>query len=613
MEDNTLSWSIERVEYLISSLYEPGQPNVITEAQALLANFQSSPQAWILAHELLGRSNEKGKFFGALTVIVKLNRESSSLSEDNARELLQHLIGWYRDSFEDDSGFLVPRKLSSALATFFLHFHQLWPGFVRHITMCLISRQYHDPRSVQTSADIDSLLDMLDPKRLKAVLWVVTSIMDDVVRVDWNTADRGNLYESVVGEVTDAAALLSKGLAKTQAASKVSSRDSHVQATLKDLMPRVIETLPSDSHFGASAELLIDVLSTYPALLSNLHFDLLADLFLSTWADECYNRLLQGNMDFESLQFGQLLLAFGEEKCQWLMRSEDYRSKFLLSRLCGLLGSDGYPVVENRIFVPAIEFWSTYTEVMSDFIHLDNIASQAWAESALSQILEVVSAAFRKITYPPAEVFSQWDSSDRVGFSDARKDVVDLLQSAYSLSGLQLINTFTNLILVTLNDSAWLQLETAAFCLVGLADCSKDDILDGSEPLPKAAAAEFWATFIALNSDLQEVSDAAKQVMGTLGPLLAQSLARNIGGRASRSELDKLSEPIKRLVGSYPLAKEWLQDGLSHTTFPSDKITLEQKALFVKKVVSLRGSRATNQVVRDFWLSARGSSFAYAS
>ncbi|OAA44912.1 importin 13 [Metarhizium rileyi] len=978
MEDNTLSWSIERVEYLISSLYEPGQPNVITEAQALLANFQSSPQAWILAHELLGRSNEKGKFFGALTVIVKLNRESSSLSEDNARELLEHLIGWYRDSFEDDSGSLVPRKLSSALATFFLHFHQLWPGFVRHITMCLISRQYHDPRSVQTSADIDSLLDMLDPKRLKAVLWVVTSIMDDVVRVDWNTADRGNLYDSVVGEVTDAAALLSKGLAKTQAASvsnesvkclqswiffaqKVSSRDSHVQATLKDLMPRVIETLPSDSHFGASAELLIDVLSTYPALLSNLHFDLLTDLFLSTWADECYNRLLQGNMDFESLQFGQLLLAFGEEKCQWLMRSEDYRSKFLLSRLCGLLGSDGYPVVENRIFVPAIEFWSTYTEVMSDFIHLDNIASQAWAESALSQILEVVSAAFRKITYPPAEVFSQWDSSDRVGFSDARKDVVDLLQSAYSLSGLQLINTFTNLILVALNDSAWLQLETAAFCLVGLADCSKDDvrldqalkpvfesslfsnlsspdtdipvrtrqtclhlidqyteyfernvaplapalrllfdllrdpsmappasktilrlcsscrhhlhteadgflneyqtlterqgldcvsservlaaiasitqavpdtsrrynactrlleflqadsthanelaqaplggkllcssrrcienspddspglhvalkalrclvgigkgfqspaestvdldarrypeteyedrlgrlhrqvmqilldiegnfgkngevselvcavlrcgfsesepgpfvldfqdvtsyltshcgnvtrpglyvstacsfisslyvqtnpkkgtvystlllwviqllqqspgpehdpelsqnsidfacrlltkspvtlltlhpstaaesfflftiqILDGSEPLPKAAAAEFWATFIALNSDLQEVSDAAKQVMGTLGPLLAQSLARNIGGRASRSELDKLSEPIKRLVGSYPLAKEWLQDGLSHTTFPSDKITLEQKALFVKKFERFKG------------------------
>ncbi|KAG8420419.1 member of the karyopherin-beta [Metarhizium acridum] len=138
-------------------------------------------------------------------------------------------------------------------------------------------------------------------------------------------------------------------------------------------------------------------------------------------------------------------------------------------------------------------------------------------------------------------------------------------------------------------------------------------VLDGSEPLPKAAAAEFWATFITLKGGHPEASDAAEQAMGTLGPLLARSLARNIGGRASRSELDRLSEPIKRLVNCYPLAKEWLQNGLGHTSFPSSKVTEEQKALFVKKVVSLRGSRATNQVVRDFWLSARGSSFAYAS
>lgn len=93
------------------------------------------------------------------------------------------------------------------------------------------------------------------------------------------------------------------------------------------------------------------------------------------------------------------------------------------------------------------------------------------------------------------------------------------------------------------------------------------------------------ATFIALKSDHQEVSDAIKQAMETLGPLLARSLARNIGGRASRSELDKLSEPIKRLISRCPLAKEWLQIGLTHNSFPSDKVTLEQKTLFVKKLV----------------------------
>lgn len=73
--------------------------------------------------------------------------------------------------------------------------------------------------------------------------------------------------------------------------------------------------------------------------------------------------------------------------------------------------------------------------------------------------------------------------------------------------------------------------------------------------------------------------------METLGPLLAQSLARNIGGHASRSELDRLSEPIKKLINRYPMARQWLGAGLSHGSFPSDKVTAEQKSLFVKKLV----------------------------
>lgn len=73
--------------------------------------------------------------------------------------------------------------------------------------------------------------------------------------------------------------------------------------------------------------------------------------------------------------------------------------------------------------------------------------------------------------------------------------------------------------------------------------------------------------------------------MQMLGPLLAQSLARNLGGNASRSELDKLSEPLKKLVVRYPMAKGWLEAGLSHETFPSDKLSPQDKSVFVKKVI----------------------------
>lgn len=97
--------------------------------------------------------------------------------------------------------------------------------------------------------------------------------------------------------------------------------------------------------------------------------------------------------------------------------------------------------------------------------------------------------------------------------------------------------------------------------------------------------------------------------MGTLGPLLAQSLARNIGGNASRSELDRLSEPVKRLVSRHPMAKEWLQSGLDHPSFPSDKVSPEQKALFVKKLIRCvfrwtRRPKHLHVMLTDLWMQS---------
>lgn len=63
------------VTKLILSLYEPASPSTIAKTQSTLSRLQSSPQAWTLAHHLLGRPDDKVKFFGALTIIVKLNTE----------------------------------------------------------------------------------------------------------------------------------------------------------------------------------------------------------------------------------------------------------------------------------------------------------------------------------------------------------------------------------------------------------------------------------------------------------------------------------------------------------------------------------------------------------
>ncbi|KAF4504396.1 hypothetical protein G6O67_008335 [Ophiocordyceps sinensis] len=978
MEDAAPPLSLDQVESLILSLYRPSPPDVIAATQASLSQFQGSPQAWPMIHSLLERPDEKVRFFGALTIIIKLNKESSSLRDVDANELLVRLVGWYLDALGQAHCPLVSRKLSSAVATHFIHFHRLWPRYVHHLTVCLASRQSHSPNAIDDTVDTAAALGNLQPGQLQAALWVVTSVMEDVSRIDLNT-NKG-LYDATLQTVTDAVALMATSFTAQNSspathgdstrclqswvwfAQRASSGDTPIVNSLKPLAEAVIVSLSVEDLFDSSSDLLVDILSNCPSLLTHKHYEYMASLFEGPWAQERYRRLLQGDFEFDSMRFGQLLLAFGEAKAEALMQSIDESSQRFLAMLCGLLAAKGFPVMEDKIFVSALEFWSTFTETLADMVHFDQDESSAlWAPSAITHVLEAVSNAWHKITYPPSEELNQWDSSDRVGFHDARKDVVDLLQSAYSIVGPRLVMNFANLTLSALASSAWLPLEAAAFCLGGLADCGTEDprfdqaltsvfasplfsilqthdyrvhprtrqtclslieqytdyfernvdllapalrllfdmlreqsmaasasksilqlcsscrhhlhnetdgfldeykyslvserrldcsssekvlgaiaciaqaipetgqryiacarileliesdvnlarelaaasdsgrvpcqglrcygnladeppalhiglgalrglvsvgrgfqspseppidleaegrysiisggfvplhekivglvmgledafgrssevtelicsllrcgfsetdpgpfvfqpetvarfltshmgdtprigllvstgcsfvssmhshgspdrqkilaaligwvagllkhmsepesdpelaqngvefasrvlarspatvlglqpvdaveflfmftirVLDGKEPLPKGAAAEFWTTFVGLKSDDPKLQEAIKGVMEALGPLLTQSLARNIGGNASRSELDKLSEPVKKLVSS------------------------EQKTLFVTKLISLRGSRATNQVIRDFWLSARGSNFAYVS
>jgi len=102
-----------------------------------------------------------------------------------------------------------------------------------------------------------------------------------------------------------------------------------------------------------------------------------------------------------------------------------------------------------------------------------------------------------------------------------------------------------------------------------------------------------------------------------------------MGGDAARSDLDKLCDPLKKLVVRQLRSRNWLEAALLADNFPSTKATSKDKAVFLQKLMryisppsknsvliissSLRGAKGTAQVVRDFWLACRGSNFGYAS
>jgi uncharacterized protein YjeT (DUF2065 family) len=68
--------SFVEIEGLVKSLYDPGHAKKISQTEATLRVLQRSPQGWEIADALLKSDDEQVRFFGALTLTVKLNADS---------------------------------------------------------------------------------------------------------------------------------------------------------------------------------------------------------------------------------------------------------------------------------------------------------------------------------------------------------------------------------------------------------------------------------------------------------------------------------------------------------------------------------------------------------
>lgn len=68
--------TLEDIERLIQRLYKPGKPQVISSIEKHLQWHQRSPNGWNMADALLRSTDSNIRFFGALTLVVKLNQDA---------------------------------------------------------------------------------------------------------------------------------------------------------------------------------------------------------------------------------------------------------------------------------------------------------------------------------------------------------------------------------------------------------------------------------------------------------------------------------------------------------------------------------------------------------
>jgi hypothetical protein len=252
--------------------------------------------------------------------------------------------------------------------------------------------------------------------------------------------------------------------------------DEIVLEPLRGLIRPALMCLADNNLYEVTVELFSEVLSNYSKFLHKEDFDALHSLFNTPWAQERYSRLVGGDYDFDSLQFGMFMIAFADATVENLTKkaSSDPQCNQFLTALSGLLAADGYAVHEDKIYVPALEFWMTYVENMIEQSYDEEDGDPTWLPGAQAHVMQVIQNCWRKSQFPPASEYNTWDSVDRTGFKDARRDFSDLLQQFYITTKIPLLQIFIDQICEFTLTKSWPELEASMYCLSWFADVVAD-------------------------------------------------------------------------------------------------------------------------------------------
>ncbi|KAI4246998.1 MAG: hypothetical protein L6R40_001663 [Gallowayella cf. fulva] len=105
------------------------------------------------------------------------------------------------------------------------------------------------------------------------------------------------------------------------------------------------------------------------------------------------------------------------------------------------------------------------------------------------------------------------------------------------------------------------------------------------ELMPRRSAAFFWACLVQRYDVKTDVQVMVDSILELYGPQITQAIINNIGGEASRSELDSFAEPLRQMASAQASARQWLSNALSSSAFPSRKVGAAEKRVFLQQVL----------------------------
>ncbi|OAP56631.1 hypothetical protein AYL99_08743 [Fonsecaea erecta] len=498
------------MEQLISELYQPANqasPERINEIQKQIQRYQRDKSAWQLALDLLHHGEATTRFYGALTLTIKINADwdHDGLGKDESMRsaLLGALVGNYiRLANLPDSKFVL-QKLGSTLVSFFARPDSGWDLPFRQILASSLSKGYIS----DDLPDMDQLLDACTDcsyNELKGTLLIAIIMAEDLSSRSSSSLDEGRLNNRVAANSLDVWLLLrycvQRGIRGNQQAEATAPEQARTQS--EDILQMVMKAIPywvnmtkyaestqarrsegiardciatavnylqQETYTGSVLQMLISLENSSTKLLREALPDFPTSITNSPKAREMVDLLLQGDFISDGVLYVDLLESIMSHiditRPDFL--HNQYNEVVRILRL--LLSCDGVAVIEDPVCQIVLERIGEIVEGYADWdLQYVDEAAQEFIKDLTANACE---ACLLKIRIPPEEMSSEtqsWDVDDRAKFQDFRYDVQDFFNSAFMVLGDALIG---EIVKSTLGQSVdWSTFEAGIFGLMAFSD-----------------------------------------------------------------------------------------------------------------------------------------------
>jgi len=486
------------IERLVKSLYEPGQAKKISQTEATLRVLQRSPQGWEIADALLKSGDEQVRFFGALTLTVKLNADSAELTEENSQQLLTTLIHHLVSRPTSSS---ATRKVNSTLAQYFTKPICCW-------TQCLhslaASFTVQHPVLDDSLHSFPSMLDIL-PHLADAQLLILLDFTRNLAEEGKKLPKlpEGNPHERIIANVESVEIVLhvsfGRGIKYLSKPTTDSDYSESVQlgeklciAALQCFMGWIfyaqtefsessgkLQNLRSVSelaltcleyHVEDTMVLIAEVLENYPAFFESEHRDMLWAVISGPWGLEVLK-----SSDAETVSLARIIVAYAQlllDTKAIYKEPDNAHHQQVLSFLHDLLKYPEPVGGEDEVAPVVLDFWSGYISAIAEesFEFVSGQELPTWMHNAKAHVFQAVSELVQKIIYPASEVTSTWDSDSKRTFKVFRVDVQDILLEAFDSLREVLTDQFIDLTLRGLEQNRWLELEAGLFGTIAISE-----------------------------------------------------------------------------------------------------------------------------------------------